>query len=73
MFFFFKAKDGIRSLVRSRGLVDVYKRQALGETDFLELINTDTQKMRLGAILGGVIQHCPVSYTHLMLPTLYSV
>ena len=27
MFFFFQAKDGIRSLVRSRGLGDVYKRQ----------------------------------------------
>ena len=26
-FFFFQAKDGIRSLVRSRGLGDVYKRQ----------------------------------------------
>ena len=26
-FFFFQAEDGIRDLVRSRGLVDVYKRQ----------------------------------------------
>ena len=26
-FFFFKAEDGIRDLVRSRGLGDVYKRQ----------------------------------------------
>ena len=26
--FFFKAEDGIRDLVRSRGLGDVYKRQA---------------------------------------------
>ena len=25
--FFFQAEDGIRDLVRSRGLVDVYKRQ----------------------------------------------
>lgn len=31
---------------------------ALGETDFLELVNTDTQKMRLGAILNGVLQQC---------------
>ena len=29
-FFFFQAKDGIRYLVRSRGLGDVYKRQLLG-------------------------------------------
>ena len=28
--FFFQAEDGIRDLVRSRGLGDVYKRQASG-------------------------------------------
>ena len=27
LFFFFQAEDGIRDLVRSRGLGDVYKRQ----------------------------------------------
>ena len=30
--FFFQAEDGIRDLVRSRGLGDVYKRQVLGRT-----------------------------------------
>ena len=30
LFFFFQAEDGIRDLVRSRGLGDVYKRQPLG-------------------------------------------
>ena len=29
-FFFFQAEDGIRDLVRSRGLGDVYKRQGIG-------------------------------------------
>ena len=29
VFFFFQAEDGIRDLVRSRGLGDVYKRQEL--------------------------------------------
>ena len=29
-FFFFQAEDGIRDLVRSRGLGDVYKRQPQG-------------------------------------------
>ena len=29
VFFFFQAEDGIRDLVRSRGLGDVYKRQHL--------------------------------------------
>ena len=32
-FFFFQAEDGIRDLVRSRGLGDVYKRQ---DPDFIE-------------------------------------
>ena len=30
-FFFFQAEDGIRDLVRSRGLGDVYKRQVENE------------------------------------------
>ena len=30
LFVFFQAEDGIRDLVRSRGLGDVYKRQAQG-------------------------------------------
>ena len=30
---FFQAEDGIRDLVRSRGLGDVYKRQAIGTHD----------------------------------------
>ena len=29
VFFFFQAEDGIRDLVRSRGLGDVYKRQEI--------------------------------------------
>ena len=32
-FFFFQAEDGIRDLVRSRGLGDVYKRQVLEGAD----------------------------------------
>ena len=32
MYFFFQAEDGIRDLVRSRGLGDVYKRQATRTT-----------------------------------------
>mgnify|MGYP003381496260 CR=1 FL=1 len=31
-FFFFQAEDGIRDLVRSRGLGDVYKRQEFQQT-----------------------------------------
>ena len=32
MCFFFQAEDGIRDLVRSRGLGDVYKRQVIDRT-----------------------------------------
>ena len=35
VFFFFQAEDGIRDLVRSRGLGDVYKRQ--GNTNALQI------------------------------------
>ena len=35
--FFFQAEDGIRDLVRSRGLGDVYKRQLLGYPHRLRL------------------------------------
>ena len=35
-FFFFQAEDGIRDLVRSRGLGDVYKRQSCNSTWLLD-------------------------------------
>ena len=35
VFFFFQAEDGIRDLVRSRGLGDVYKRQGCRSAAFL--------------------------------------
>ena len=37
IFFFFQAEDGIRDLVRSRGLGDVYKRQAPGLSNRLPM------------------------------------
>ena len=33
VFLFFQAEDGIRDLVRSRGLGDVYKRQSMADTN----------------------------------------
>ena len=36
-FFFFQAEDGIRDLVRSRGLGDVYKRQGRAVVNLLNL------------------------------------
>ena len=74
IFFFFQAEDGIRDLVRSRGLGDVYKRQAGDRGPSCTHLARDqamnAQHMsRLAALLGGVA----VSYTHLTLPTILLV
>ena len=69
--FLFQAEDGIRYLVRSRGLGDVYKRQTL-----VGNINEFTTTTN-GKILKGIKKYQisetdntnPVSYTHLTLPT----
>ena len=74
-FFFFQAEDGIRDLVRSRGLGDVYKRQGQTisqpyivayMTEQLALKGDETV-LEVGTGSGSV------SYTHLTLPTIYSV
>jgi len=39
VFFFFQAEDGIRALVRSRGLGDVYKRQVAGDAAHYERLS----------------------------------
>ena len=71
LFFFFQAEDGIRYLVRSRGLGDVYKRQAFALAGDLALQYFVTEKKFSAALvinnIGGTLK--PVSYTHLTLPT----
>ena len=47
LFFFFQAEDGIRDLVRSRGLGDVYKRQVIDLRDFKNLGGLDALKIHL--------------------------
>ena len=74
-FFFFQAEDGIRDLVRSRGLGDVYKRQPL-EIYFrafavLRFLEVAIIKQNSFAVIQNDL--APVSYTHLTLPTIYSV
>ena len=73
--FFFQAKDGIRDLVRSRGLGDVYKRQAgsiaPGGPAAQWLEEHDVAPADYNSF--GSRRGNPVSYTHLMLPTIYSV
>ena len=52
VFFFFQAEDGIRDLVRSRGLGDVYKRQ----------VQYQLQHLSVNGVLGLVktFHHGPV-------------
>ena len=49
--FFFQAEDGIRDLVRSRGLGDVYKRQARGLEG--SMVVTTPQTGEVVAMVGG--------------------
>ena len=66
-----QAEDGIRVLVRSRGLGDVYKRQAI--------LHAMAPQALDHCLAGHVAPDCPhgevlqrigtVSYTHLTLPT----
>ena len=73
--FFFQAEDGIRDAQESRGLGDVYKRQVVVTQ------NIDGLHQRAGSShvieLHGTMHsfRCveAVSYTHLTLPTIYSV
>ena len=69
--FFFQAEDGIRDLVRSRGLGDVYKRQYEHLFGIRELADR-AKRRREEAGRRRVIRGLglgPVSYTHLTLPT----
>ena len=69
--FFFQAEDGIRDAQESRGLGDVYKRQALiSVSDKKNLKNLLKVLSRYKIELissGGTFK--AVSYTHLTLPT----
>ena len=66
LFFFFQAEDGIRDLVRSRGLGDVYKRQVLGGYYIYNEKNDIPQKV-LGVItvLVGIILLKYLSLIHI--------
>ena len=70
-FVFFQAEDGIRDLVRSRGLGDVYKRQSHSCVYSICPHRRNLKDEQIKAIgkNGGVIHINSVSYTHLTLPT----
>ena len=69
--FFFQAEDGIRDLVRSRGLGDVYKRQkpwsSIDEYGFLASLLLTDSLSKNELINMHMLE--TVSYTHLTLPT----
>ena len=69
--FFFQAEDGIRDLVRSRGLGDVYKRQRLlhGLPGPAAGRRGDARLARPPGRPAARRDAGPVSYTHLTLPT----
>ena len=69
--FFFQAEDGIRDLVRSRGLGDVYKRQPMFTSlNVVRMALLACDCNRRSAILARRRDiGTPVSYTHLTLPT----
>ena len=71
MIFFFQAEDGIRDLVRSRGLGDVYKRQALkiSAHRFTKTAKDKIEKAGGSANQTTKYAVTAVSYTHLTLPT----
>ena len=69
--FFFQAEDGIRDLVRSRGLGDVYKRQeqTLPGRRVRRAVPQYLPEQLDGIVAPRFGESAPVSYTHLTLPT----
>ena len=69
--FFFQAEDGIRDLVRSRGLGDVYKRQLLAFPMYFlrSFAYAGISVVAVTALASLLILPAAVSYTHLTLPT----
>ena len=69
--FFFQAEDGIRDLVRSRGLGDVYKRQGHGGlcADACRVPGVRRQRSHPVGVDEPDLGPVAVSYTHLTLPT----
>ena len=65
--FFFQAEDGIRDLVRSRGLGDVYKRQVLGGPAAQQHRHLVEQLVARHeeAVLGGALDGVALSLIHI--------
>ena len=74
-FFFFQAEDGIRDAQESRGLGDVYKRQEQENPEQVQACGHLKWRVAILSQLQSLSTQSavPVSYTHLTLPTIYSV
>ena len=57
LFCFFQAEDGIRDLVRSRGLGDVYKRQALLDPLRFGDPSVPRNKYIIGGVISGIADY----------------
>ena len=63
---FFQAEDGIRDLVRSRGLGDVYKRQLQAHKVGLGLVVAAVfERQQLAAHTGGQVAGLALSLIHI--------
>ena len=73
--FFLQAEDGIRGAQESRGLGDVYKRQHRHCASRRKAFNECRVALSNWSDAGRSDWRvpAPVSYTHLTLPTIYSV
>ena len=76
--FFFQAEDGIRDLVRSRGLGDVYKRQSFFRAEIRRSASRSLPAASFRSLAAAAScgvgatasdRVTTVSYTHLTLPT----
>ena len=70
--FLLQAEDGIRDAQESRGLGDVYKRQQIDWGDGPKVRDLNG-RLRATVLFVAWVAWSPVSYTHLTLPTTYSV
>ena len=66
LFFFFQAEDGIRDLVRSRGLGDVYKRQVGDHRAVVgEQVVVRVGLARVGVVFGLAVEDVGLSLIHI--------
>ena len=70
---FLQAEDGIRVAQESRGLGDVYKRQVVEYEPLPAIVALEDALKADAQLIHEDLEQNPVSYTHLTLPTIYTV